>query len=62
MASNAEGLVVGGTILPTDLLAVTEIHVASSTDASLLVSVPLQAGWARDQVLRPGQERPGLSH
>ena len=49
-------------VLPTDPLAVTEIQVASPTDAFLLVSVPLQAGWARDQVLRPGQERPGLSH
>lgn len=35
-------------VLPMDLLAVTEIHVASSTDASLLVSVPLQVGWSRD--------------
>ena len=32
----------------TDPLAVTKVHVASSTDAALPVSAPLRVGWSRD--------------
>lgn len=35
-------------VFPTEPLAVTKIHIASSTDAALPVSAPLQAEWSHD--------------